>query len=334
MRSGDGEYAARLHNRGDGPDRPGDCRAPRRFRMDRDDRATGPAAASSGAFRTRRQVVTLDRDEPGALARALASGADVLIDTVAYDRNHARQLLEVQGVLGSLVVVSSSSVYRDHLGRTLDEAADTGFPELPEPISEAQPTVEPGPATYSTRKAALERVLHRRGRRPADDPAACGGQRNRLRASERMVVRQTHARRPSDHTVGLRRQEPLPYLVGRQHRGSRARRRGQPGQTHSQHRRSPRLCQSRRSPRRLHPPRGFSGRFVMLPDDPYPPAIGATPWSVQHPFVLDMTAATALGYRAADLLRSDRRPNLRLAPPSDRGQGLARSVPRACFQPV
>ena len=37
----------------------------------------------------------------------------------------------------------------------------------------------------------------------------------------------------------------------------------------------------------------------MLPDiDSYPPPVGATPWSVQHPFVLDMTAATALGYRA------------------------------------
>ena len=44
---------------------------------------------------------------------------------------------------------------------------------------------------------------------------------------------------------------------------------------------------------------GFSGRFAMLPDiDSYPPPVGATPWSVQHPFVLDMTAATALGYRA------------------------------------
>jgi nucleoside-diphosphate-sugar epimerase len=112
-----------------------------------------------GLFDRGVKVVTLDRDEPGALARALASGADALIDTVAYDRNHGRQLLEVQGVLGSLIVVSSSSVYRDRCGRTLDEAAETGFPELPDPISEAQPTVDPGPATYSTRKASLERVL-------------------------------------------------------------------------------------------------------------------------------------------------------------------------------
>jgi nucleoside-diphosphate-sugar epimerase len=43
----------------------------------------------------------------------------------------------------------------------------------------------------------------------------------------------------------------------------------------------------------------YSGHLVALPDvDAYPPPLGGSPWSVQHPFVLDMTAATALGYRA------------------------------------
>ena len=77
---------------------------------------------------------------------------------MAYDQRHARQLLDIQGMLGSRIVVSSSSVYRDPLGRTLDEAGETGFPEFPG-RREAEPTVEPGPAIYSTRKAALERVL-------------------------------------------------------------------------------------------------------------------------------------------------------------------------------
>jgi nucleoside-diphosphate-sugar epimerase len=104
-------------------------------------------------------VVGIDRQEPGALARALRSGADVLIDVTAYGPEHARQLLGVQGVVGALVVISSASVYRDEKGRTLDEASETGFPELPVPISERQPTVEPGPETYSTRKVLLERTL-------------------------------------------------------------------------------------------------------------------------------------------------------------------------------
>ena len=104
-------------------------------------------------------VVSVDREERSALARALGSGADVLIDVVAYGPEHARQLLAVQGAVGALVVVSSASVYRDEKGRTLDEAAETGFPELPVPISERQPTVEPGPENYSTRKVELECTL-------------------------------------------------------------------------------------------------------------------------------------------------------------------------------
>ena len=72
------------------------------------------------------EAVRLDRDEPGALNRALADGADALIDVIAYGPEHARQLLQVQNAVGSLIVLSSSSVYRDERGRTLDEAADSG----------------------------------------------------------------------------------------------------------------------------------------------------------------------------------------------------------------
>jgi nucleoside-diphosphate-sugar epimerase len=82
-----------------------------------------------------------------------------LIDATAYNTDHVGQLIAVQGSVGHFIVVSSASVYRDGLGRTLDEASQTGFPELPDPIPETHPTVDPGPATYSTRKVALERHL-------------------------------------------------------------------------------------------------------------------------------------------------------------------------------
>jgi hypothetical protein len=78
---------------------------------------------------------------------------------VAFDAADARQLVGVQHGVGHFVVISSSSVYRDALYRTLDEAPQTGFPLLPDPIPETQPTVDPGPSTYSTRKIALERHL-------------------------------------------------------------------------------------------------------------------------------------------------------------------------------
>ncbi|MGH7012394.1 MAG: NAD-dependent epimerase/dehydratase family protein, partial [Caulobacteraceae bacterium] len=41
----------------------------------------------------------------------------------------------------------------------IDEARHNGFPRFPVPIGEDQPTVAPGPETYSTRKAALEQAL-------------------------------------------------------------------------------------------------------------------------------------------------------------------------------
>jgi nucleoside-diphosphate-sugar epimerase len=103
--------------------------------------------------------LVLDRSEPGALARAVGRGYDAVIDTVAYEEGHGAQLAEIAGDVGAFVVISSASVYRDAAGRTLDEARQTGFPEFPVPIGEDHPTTPPGPATYSTRKVALELKL-------------------------------------------------------------------------------------------------------------------------------------------------------------------------------
>ncbi|WP_457583547.1 NAD-dependent epimerase/dehydratase family protein [Ensifer canadensis] len=112
------------------------------------------------------KTIVLDRGKPGELARSLGSGADAVVDTVAYDQTHADQLLDVEQDVGQFVVISSCSVYRDGFGRTLDEARENGFPELPDGMSETQPTVEPGPQNYSTRKVAFERRLLDHAQRP------------------------------------------------------------------------------------------------------------------------------------------------------------------------
>ena len=105
-------------------------------------------------------IIALNRDEAGALKRALPNGADVVIDCIAYDQSHANQLLEIQSQVGAFVVISSASVYMDEHNRTLDEAQLAGeYPDLPAPIPETQRTVRPGPETYSTRKIALEHTL-------------------------------------------------------------------------------------------------------------------------------------------------------------------------------
>lgn len=102
--------------------------------------------------------VHLDRNEPGALAAALGRGCDVLVDVVATGEANARQLLGLAGRVGSAVVISSFNVYEDRAGRGFDTQA-TAYPEYPVPIGEDQPTVEPGDTSTPTRKAALEQTL-------------------------------------------------------------------------------------------------------------------------------------------------------------------------------
>jgi nucleoside-diphosphate-sugar epimerase len=104
------------------------------------------------------ESVTADREDDAQLRKAVGAGADVLLDTVAFGREHAEQLNGLEGLVGSLVVISSASVYADDEGLALD-GEEHDFPQLPVPIPETQQAAEPGDATYSTRKAELEQAL-------------------------------------------------------------------------------------------------------------------------------------------------------------------------------
>ena len=99
----------------------------------------------------------VDRADDAQLRAAIGDGADVVVDMVAFTGEHAEQLNALAGVAGSLVVISSASVYSDAEGRALDGVSDP--PQMPVPVLESQPTVEPGDETYSTRKVALEQAL-------------------------------------------------------------------------------------------------------------------------------------------------------------------------------
>jgi nucleoside-diphosphate-sugar epimerase len=104
------------------------------------------------------QAVAADREDDGQLRAAVGSGADVVYDSVAMHRAHGVQLNALDGLVGSLVVISTASVYADDEGRAFDGEGGEP-PQLPVPILETQPTAEPGPATYSTNKAELEQTL-------------------------------------------------------------------------------------------------------------------------------------------------------------------------------
>jgi nucleoside-diphosphate-sugar epimerase len=109
---------------------------------------------------SRHGPVRVDRSHPGELEAAVGDGVDVLVDVVAFTAADGEQLNALMDRVGSLVVISSASVYIDDDGRTLDEASSLEtFPRLPTPVRETQPTVAPGDASYSTRKVALERTV-------------------------------------------------------------------------------------------------------------------------------------------------------------------------------
>jgi nucleoside-diphosphate-sugar epimerase len=110
-------------------------------------------AARSGPIR-------VDRREPGQLEKAVGEGVDAIVDVVAYTRADGEQLNALGDRVGSLVVISSASVYADAEGRTLDEASSLEtFPRLAVPIAESEPTVAPSDATYSAQKVALEQTV-------------------------------------------------------------------------------------------------------------------------------------------------------------------------------
>jgi nucleoside-diphosphate-sugar epimerase len=104
-----------------------------------------------------------DRADDAQLLAAVGEGTDVVVDMVAFGREHGAQLNRLP--VGSLVVISTGSVYADDEGRALDGVSD--LPHLPNPIPETQRTAEPGDTdNYSRGKAALEEEL-RAGPLPA-----------------------------------------------------------------------------------------------------------------------------------------------------------------------
>lgn len=239
--------------------------------------------------------VTVDREHPGELARALGDGADALIDVTAYGPADGRQLLDVQRIVGALVVVSSSSVYGDDEGRTLDEAAQNGFPELPDPIAETQLTVAPGDATYSTRKIAMENLLLDKAKIPVTilRPAAIHGPGS-VHPREWWFVKRI---------LDGRQAIPLAYEGSSRFHTSSALNIAE----------LVRVALDRPSTRILNIAdpvalsvaeigseiarhMSYSGKFVPVAGDAFPAKIGRTPWSVPRPFVLDNSAALALGY--------------------------------------
>jgi nucleoside-diphosphate-sugar epimerase len=247
---------------------------------DRGSRAAIPVLAQLGVERH-----VADRRNPGELEAAVGAGADVLVDTVAFDADDARQLASLSGIVGSVVAISSASVYGDD--------------SLPVPVGEGRPTVEPGDETYSTRKVAMENELLR-----SDLPAtliragAVHGPFSRHAREWHFLKRALDARphvvidyggASLFHTVSVENIAEMVRLAA-ERPGDRILNCGDPD-----------------PPTTLEIARAIwahTGREppveVLLEGPADPEECGGTPWSIPHPFLLDMAAPEAeLGYRAA-----------------------------------
>ena len=242
------------------------------------------------------ELVTLDRNEDGALR--VADGFDVLIDVIPFEPAHAQQLLERD--VGAVVAISSASVYADTQGRTLDEAEGADdFPEFPVPIPEEQPTVEPGDATYSTKKVQIEQALLGNDRVAAAvvRPCAIYGRGDRM-AREWFFVKRALDERPyvllanrgvgHFHTTAVENLAELVRLLAAAPRTD-VYNCGDPD--------PPKLLEIVRT---IGAATRHSFTEVLLAEPLARGDVGATPWSVPKPLLVDMRKAEReLGYRPA-----------------------------------
>lgn len=236
------------------------------------------------------ESVAADRADDTQLRAALGSGANVVYDSVAMNREHGEQLNRLEGLAGSLVVISTGSVYADDAGRALDGEGGEP-PVLPVPIPETQRTAEPGDATYSTQKAELEQTLLQ-GPLPATLVRACAihgpGAKNPRELF--FVKRAVDGRRrvalawkgeSRFHTTSVANLAELIRLAAFQP-GDRVLNCGDPDPPTTLE-----ICET------IGGVLDHEFEPVLLPDGAF-----SNPWAVPHPFVVSMEAAEReLGYR-------------------------------------
>ncbi|MEY9952010.1 NAD-dependent epimerase/dehydratase family protein [Leifsonia sp. EB34] len=241
-------------------------------------------------------TVRLDRDDTDALL-TLARGHDLVLDTVAYEPKHADQLAALAGDIGSLVVISTASVYTGRNGGYLDiVTGPDDFPDYPLPLRETDPTVDNDERTYSPLKAAMERRLLAVDGLPVSilRPGAIHGPfspalrewyfvKRALDGRRRVLLSDDGANRFS--TSSTANIAELVALCG-----------AQPGRRVLNAVDQDDLSVAEIA-RAVYAALDQEVELVTFPGPPVD-GVGGTPWSVAHPLLLSMAAATVeLGYR-------------------------------------
>lgn len=252
----------------------------------------------------------IDRDdpgEPGQLMDVLGDGADLVVDATCFTAADATRLLALAARAASTVMLSSKAVYVDAVG---NHSNSTTPPCFPVPISEEQPTLAPAGADhpgfesaegYGAHKVAAEQVLLDSGLPVSVLRASKVHGAGSRRPREWVFVKRALDRRPVlllagggtavDHPSAAVNIAALIATVASAP-ATRVLNAADPD--------APNVLAISRTVAALA---GHCWAEVLL--DPSAPLdhgadgniLGATPWNVPDPIVLDTTAAEALGYR-------------------------------------
>jgi nucleoside-diphosphate-sugar epimerase len=246
--------------------------------------------------------IEADRTSAADMPLAVGRGADLVVDCVCYTAADARLIQPHLSALGSLVVLSSKAVYVDDAGHHPNSDVK---PRFPVPITETQRTMAPGDMPYDSRegyganKVAAEQVLLGSGHpvtvlRASKVHGPWSSQPREWVFARRALDRRRpliliDGGRGIDHTTAVDNIASLVATVA-----------AHPGQRVLN-------CADPDAPSGLEIARivadhlGHEWDEVMLTNGAPPgfPGLGSHPWDAPHPIVLDMSAASALGYQPA-----------------------------------
>lgn len=243
------------------------------------------------------ETAIVDRADADAVV-ALCRGADLVLDCVAYAPADAEVHGRLVGDVGSVVVISTASVYLGENGTWLDVATgEDDFPVFPVPVTEAHPIVDSDDDGYSAQKAALERALLAIDGLPVTilRPGAIHGPHSPALREWFFIKRALdgRARVPLAFAGATRfstsasvNVAELVRLAG-EHPGRRV--------LNAVDDPAPTALEIGQA---VFAHLGHGGEFVLL-DGPAVDGVGAHPWAVPKPLVLSMEGArSALGYEA------------------------------------
>lgn len=239
----------------------------------------------------------IGRSDTAAIEALIGSGAELLVDLLAYRAADARALLPVMASVTSTVVISSRAVYVDAEGRHINGDEP---PRFPIPLAESNPTLPPAaddvdPYTregYAPSKVAVERVVLDSGLpvtviRPskvhgpwARNARTRGFVERMLRGDESIPLFRGGA--SVDHLTAAANTAALIETVA-----------GKPG-ARVLNSADPDAPTALEIVRAIGDALGWRGRIDILDGDDEQ---GAHPWGAPHPIVLDTSASEALGYR-------------------------------------